>query len=58
MEKHLDFLLDTRTSNGLFDVTWGWNNDYEEVELQRVKWLGVLLVSNLVTFSQYDRIEK
>ena len=58
VEKHLDFLLDTRTSNGLFDVSWGWDNDYEEVELQHVKWLGVLLVSNLVTFSQYDRIEK
>ena len=32
--------------------------DYEEVELQRVKWVGLLLVNNLITFKKFDRIEK
>ena len=58
VEKNLDFLMDSRNSNGLFDVSWSWNNDYEEIELQRVKWVGVLLVNNLITFKKFDRIEK
>ena len=58
IEKNLDFLMDSRNSNGLFDVNWSWNNDYEEIELQRVKWVGLLLVNNLITFKKFDRIEK
>ena len=58
VEKNLDFVMDSRNSNGLFDVNWSWNNDYEEIELQRVKWVGLLLVNNLITFKKFDRIEK
>lgn len=58
IEKNLDFVIDSRNSNGLFDVNWSWNNDYEEIELQRVKWVGLLLVNHLITFKRHNRIEK
>ena len=58
VEKNLDFVIDSRNSNGLFDVNWSWNNDYEEIELQRVKWVGLLLVNYLITFKRHNRIEK
>ena len=58
VDKNLDFLLDSRDSNGLFEVTWNWGNDYEEFELQKVKWAGLILVNNLIFFKKYNRIIK
>ena len=58
VEKHLDYLLDSRNDNGLFEVTWSWGNDYEEFELQKIKWVGLLLVNNLIFFKKYNRIIK
>ena len=58
VEKHLDYLLDSRNANGLFEVTWSWGNDYEEFELQKIKWVGLLLVNNLIFFKKYNRIIK
>ena len=56
VEKNLDFLLDSRDEHGLFEVTWTWGNHYEEFELQRVKWAGVILVNNLIFLKRYNRI--
>ena len=58
VEKHLDYMLDSRNSNGLFEVTWNWGNDYEEFELQKIKWAGLLLVNNLIFLKKYNRINK
>ena len=58
IEKNLDYLLDSRDNNGLFEVTWTWKNDYEEYELQRVKWAGVILVNNLIFLKRFNRIIK
>lgn len=56
MEKNLDYLLDSRNENGLFEVTWNWGNDYEEFELQKFKWAGLILVNNLIFFKKFNRI--
>ncbi len=56
VQQNLDYLFDNRDDHGLFKITWNWNNDYEEFELQKIKWLGVLLVDNLVAFKYFNRI--
>lgn len=56
LEQNLDYLLDSRDEKGLFRVTWNWENGYEEFELQRIKWMGVILVNNLVFLKKYNRI--
>lgn len=56
MNLNLDYLLDSRDEYGLFEVTWNWGNDYEEFELQKVKWAGVILVNNLIFLKKYNRI--
>ena len=58
IEKNLDFLLDSREDNGLFKVTWTWKNEYEEYELQKIKWAGVILVNNLIFLKRFNRIIK
>ena len=56
VEQNLDYLLDSRDENGLFEVFWNWKNDYEEFELQKIKWQGVILVNNLVFLKKFNRI--
>lgn len=56
VEKNLDFIIDSRDSHGLFEVTWDWGNDYEEFELQKIKWAGVILVNNLIFLKKFKRI--
>ena len=58
IEQNLDYLLDTRLENGLFEVTWNWGNHYDEFELQKVKWAGVILVNNLIFLKRFNRIIK
>ena len=58
IERNLDFLLDSRDANGLFEVTWNWGNDYDEFELQKIKWAGVILVNNLIFLKRFNRIIK
>ena len=56
IEKHLDFIITSR-GNALWDISWDWGNDYQEFELQRIKWRGVLTVNNLVLLKKYNRID-
>ena len=56
INKNLNYLLDSRDEHGLFEVTWNWGNDYEEFELQKVKWTGIILVNNLIFLKKFNRI--
>ena len=57
IEKHLDFIISSR-GDSTWDISWNWGNDYQEFELQRIKWRGVLTVKNLSLLKQYQRIEE
>jgi hypothetical protein len=55
--KNLDFLIEHRPSNGLWDITWLWYTDYPEYEVSRLKWTGVLAVKYLRLLKNHQRIE-
>jgi len=57
IDKNLDYLITSR-EDGLWDISWNWHNDYQEFELQRIKWRGVISVNNLAILKKYNRIEK
>lgn len=57
IEKNLDFLLTSR-GEGMWDINWIWHNEYQEFELQRIKWRGAITVKNLALLKKYNRIEE
>ncbi len=57
VEKNLDFLLTSR-GEGMWDINWTWCNEYQEFELQKIKWRGVITVKNLTLLKKYKRIEE
>lgn len=57
IEKNLDFLLTSR-GEGMWDINWIWHNEYQEFELQRIKWRGAITVKNLALLKKYNRLEE
>ena len=56
-EESLDFLIESRTKIGVWDITWKWNNEYEdEYEVARIKWMGILAVNYLEILKKNGRV--
>lgn len=58
IEQHLDFLIDFRNENGIYNLTWNWNwgNEYKEYTMQKVKWQGIKTIEYLYCLKKYNRI--
>ncbi len=54
----LDYLIETQTPAGYWDVNWTWGDFYPEVWPQaRQEWRGDLTLANLLTLRAYGRLE-
>jgi hypothetical protein len=55
---HLDYLIETQTPEGYWDVNWSWGDFYPEVWTQaRQEWRADLTLMNLLSLRAYDRLE-
>ncbi len=54
---HLDYLVETQSPHGYWDVTWTWNDYPEEWEIAKGEWRGVLTLDALRSLRAFGRFE-
>lgn len=61
MEKELDYIIDTRHQNGVWDITWSWfdNNDIyqKEFAISENWWKADTAIGKLKLLRNFDRLE-
>ncbi len=59
LEVNLDFLIDSRTSIGAWDINWNWDGTFEEeFEVARIKYAGFLTLENTIILNKFGRLVK
>lgn len=56
IEKNLDFLIDTKTEDGVWFPHWSWYQYEAEWEKAKIIWVGILTIENLKKLRDYGRI--
>ena len=55
---HLDYLIETQSPAGYWDVNWSWGDSYSDVwPLARQEWRGDITLMNLQTLKAFGRIQ-
>jgi len=55
--EHLNYLIDSQSSAGFWDVTWAWSDYPDEWETAKSEWRGILTLETLITLDAYGRIQ-
>ena len=58
VERELDYILDTRSADGMWDITWTWGAYPTEFAIARRWWLGNRAASSVAYLKAFGRIEE
>mgnify|MGYP006279609473 CR=1 FL=1 len=57
IENHLDYVIEHQSSEGCWDPSWSWGENYPQVWPQaRREWRGILTLETLISLEAYGRI--
>ncbi|MCL1631522.1 hypothetical protein M3N64_06115 [Sporolactobacillus sp. CPB3-1] len=55
--KELDYILDTRNAEGIWNITWSWNNFIKEFAISENWWKANIVIKNIRLLQSFGRIE-
>ncbi len=58
LENNLDYLVDCRTTAGLWVPNWGWGNKDPYYDIAYILWASYLTVNNVSILKKFNRIEE
>lgn len=58
IDEHLDYLIESVASHGLWEPNFYWDNDQAEASTAQIKWMGVIAIRNLEWLRKFNRIEE
>jgi hypothetical protein len=56
VEEHLDYVVDARNGDGVWEPTWEWGQYPEAWRTARLHWIGVLACENLAALRAFGRV--
>jgi hypothetical protein len=57
VEEHLDYVVDARNGDGVWEPTWEWGRYPDAWRTARLHWIGVLACENLAALQAFGRVE-
>ncbi|MCO7125236.1 hypothetical protein NIE88_05545 [Sporolactobacillus shoreicorticis] len=57
LTEELNYILDTRSAEGVWDITWSWNNFIKEFAISENWWKANIVIKNMRLLLAFDSIE-
>jgi hypothetical protein len=58
MDFELDYIIDNRNKDGVWDITWAWNGYEKEFALCENWWKAHIVIENLILLKNFGRIKQ
>ena len=53
VNENLKFLKDSIQQDGVWDITWGWNQYEENFHIAKQQWKGIIAINNYKILRQF-----
>ncbi|MFT8311436.1 MAG: hypothetical protein ABF629_09740 [Sporolactobacillus sp.] len=56
LDKELDYIINTRNAEGIWNITWNWNNYIKEFAISENWWKANVVIKNMLLLQSFGRI--